>query len=546
MSEQTYDLRLFGQFYFQSPDGARLDIRGEKQMALIAILVLAPNGRQGRGWLQEMLWGRSGADLGRASLRRALSDLRRHLGDHFDVIFQTEGADVAIDQERINILGDPSDGDLLAGFAIKEPGFLRWLEERRGQADDRRLRLPSLIGHHLNPVICVVPFAPVLNTSMSSQLGDLIALELTRALTKCAHIDVISHLSSRRFQVSNLSLSTVRRELNADYLVYGTVRSIGQCVKLCADLVELQTEKILWSEEIDLDVAQLTAADWVEMADIAGAIFHSVAARSVELTQHEGAGHGLQIHHRLMAAISMMHQHRRDIVGRAHTELRHLVNEFPSYAKLHAWLAKLYVLNAHQGWASHTEDDQARAVFHCTQALEIDPTCSFSRAIHGLVLSNLRHDFDAGADALERALESNRSNALAWLLKGAMLAFWDRGPEAVLCTSKARNLSPLDPHRYYFDCLSATAHLASRDFETAARLSARSYEANPRHASTLRVRTIALQEMGATSEAADCARELMALDPGFTVSAYTQFHPAAKFSTGESWARALSKAGVPV
>jgi len=262
MSEHTYDLRLFGQFYFQSPDGERLDIRGEKQMALIAILVLAPNGRQGRGWLQEMLWGRSGTDLGRASLRRALSDLRRCLGDHFDVLFETEGADVAIDQERINILGDAKDGDLLAGFAIKEPGFTRWLEERRGQADDRRLRLPSLIGHHLNPVICVVPFAPVLNTSMSSQLGDLVALELTRALTKCAHIDVISHLSSRRFQVSNLSLATVRRELNADYLVYGTVRSIGQSVKLCADLVELQTEKVLWSEEIDLDVAQLTAADW--------------------------------------------------------------------------------------------------------------------------------------------------------------------------------------------------------------------------------------------------------------------------------------------
>ena len=48
------------------------------------MLATAPEGTRTRAWLQDMLWGRSGHEHGRASLRRALTDLRGLFGEDFN------------------------------------------------------------------------------------------------------------------------------------------------------------------------------------------------------------------------------------------------------------------------------------------------------------------------------------------------------------------------------------------------------------------------------------------------------------------------------
>lgn len=545
MSSATFEIRLFGAFELRAVNGDAYEIRGAKYRALIALLALAPNGKHSRSLLQDMLWGRSGPELGRSSLRRALSDLRKLMGDSFDELFTATNAEVALHQDRLAFLGGASDGEFLEGIRIEEPRFAKWLDERRMQAADRRLRQPSVIEARLSPVVCVVPFTPLLSNAQNGQIGDLVAMEVTRALSKCAFVDVISHLSSRRFQFSSLNVATVRSEMNADYMMTGSFVVSGQHLRLSADLMDLQSERLVWNHEYDLSLDDLASTDWREPREIAQAILDTIINESVRALQSPSA-QGLSVHQRLMAAISLMHQQRREVVSRAHAELSALIDENPAHAILHAWLAKLYVLSVHQGWVSHSPDDTASALWHSREALRLDPTCSVSRAIHGQVLTNLCQDFDTGAIQFDEALAQDSSNALAWLLKGAMLAFSDRGSEAVLCTSKARNLSPLDPHRYYYDCLSATAHLTISDYATAKRLANRSYVANPRHMSTLRVQIIANQELGDTDAARRSARQLLTLDPDFTVDGYLKSHPAAAFGTGETWARALSAAGVPL
>ncbi|MEJ6394177.1 hypothetical protein V8J82_12965 [Gymnodinialimonas sp. 2305UL16-5] len=541
----SVSIRLFGAFRIETSDGVEIPIRSTKLRALIALLALAPDGTHTRAWLQQVLWGRSGPELGRSSLRRALSDLRRCLGETFDEVFFATNIDVRLNQTRVEITGSPSDGEFLEGLDINEPRFIEWLMERREQAYDRRLRMPSLISARLSPSICVVPFAPVIQDNQSKHLGDLMALEVTRVLSRCPLIDTISHLSSRRFQLTTLDVATLRQQLNADYLIFGTIRHNDANISVSCDLVELQSERVCWSRQMDMSLKEISGAEWAAPRDIAQMALETIVTQSVQAVQGLDRTR-LKVHQRLMAAISMLHQHQELVVHRARRLLEELIEEFPGHAILHAWLAKFYVLNANQGWSTDIQGDAARASHLAQQALAYDPACSFSRAIHGLVLSNLHSNFRGGAEAMDQALETNSSNALAWLLKGAMLAFSDQGAEAVLCTSKARNLSPLDPHKYYFDCLSGTAHLAIEDYTTALRLAERSYLANPRHASTLRVRTIALQELGQTQAAQQSAQEILDKDPNFTVEGYLQFHPAAEFQSGETWARALSQSGIPL
>jgi adenylate cyclase len=112
-------------------------------------------------------------------------------------------------------------------------------------------------------------------------------------------------------------------------------------------------------------------------------------------------------------------------------------------------------------------------------------------------------------------------------------------------TQRAAALSPLDPWRYYYDSLCATAALSARDYGRALELARRSLLANRTHVSTLRVIAIAASELGRMEEARAAVIELLKLDPTLTVSGYLARSPGRNFETGTIWAEALRRAKLP-
>ena len=125
------------------------------------------------------------------------------------------------------------------------------------------------------------------------------------------------------------------------------------------------------------------------------------------------------------------------------------------------------------------------------------------------------------------------------------MRFRDEGAHAVADTQRAISLSPLDPHRYYYDTLAATGYLAARKYELAIKYARRSRQANRRHTSTLRAMTIAQWQLGLEREARDTVAELMRLEPGLTITGYFRRTPSAGYRTGLEWSKALRQAGVP-
>ena len=120
-----------------APDALQLAAKhmaSAKQCAMLALLATAPNGKRTRPWLQDTLWSLSGPDLGRASLRRALSDLRQRLGDVFAEIFEVTNDAIRLRLDRIEVIGTPADGAFLEGIDIPEEGFEDWLTQQRQAA----------------------------------------------------------------------------------------------------------------------------------------------------------------------------------------------------------------------------------------------------------------------------------------------------------------------------------------------------------------------------------------------------------------------------
>jgi TolB-like protein len=556
-------IRLHGAFSMTWPDGTEIPVRSTKLRAMLAMLATAAEGRRTRAWLQDTLWSRSGHEHGRASLRRALADLRRLMGEDFERLFEVTNAEIRLRPEARRLVGTPADGAFLEGMDIAEEGFEDWLRSRR-QADrgdaaqaDTAPALPAQARasrpaplfvaqapDRIQPALAILPLAAARGGDGAGTLGDMIAEELSRALSRCHMFDVISHLSCRGLDTRSVALAEIRQMLATDYVVAGTYRIAGTDVRVNADFIDARSGRIGWTREITADLRAFLHGDDTLVETLAGEIGRAVADSSVDLARTAPLD-DVDTHALLISAITLMHRFSVASFSKAREQLDEVARRAPANPVVQAWRGKWHVLSAVQGWSTDLAADARAGRDHCARALDLQPDCGFALCVDGFVHNNLLHDHDTAMGRYTEAIGIDPNNALAWLLKGTLHAFTDEGALAVSHTDRARALSPLDPLKFFYDSLSAAAALSNHDYDKALELANRSMRLNPRHVSTLRARTVALQLLGRVEEARHSAEDLMRADPGLTVRSYIETHPAARFAAGQDWARAMRAAGVP-
>ena len=174
----------------------------------------------------------------------------------------------------------------------------------------------------------------------------------------------------------------------------------------------------------------------------------------------------------------------------------------------------------------------------------LDPDNSLSLYVAGLIETNINKRFDEAEKLYSLAVEKNPNESMAWLLKGAMYAFSDQGTAAVSCCEMGRKLSPLDPQKFFYDSLSATAYFTARRYPEAAELAKQSLRSNKLHASTLRVLALSRYFIGEEAQALEAIDQLRMLEPNFSISEYVARAPSAAFKIGDEIVRAFRALGV--
>jgi TolB-like protein/Tfp pilus assembly protein PilF len=144
------ELRLLGPFALRLSGGQTVDLPGQKDRALLAILALAGGARQSRDKLAGLLWSDRGEPQARDSLKHALTRIRQSLGEALGAALVADRQSVRLDPaglsvdaaqfERLVREGTPealeqacalSTGDLLDGISIRDSGFEDWLLAER-------------------------------------------------------------------------------------------------------------------------------------------------------------------------------------------------------------------------------------------------------------------------------------------------------------------------------------------------------------------------------------------------------------------------------
>ncbi|WP_395055538.1 adenylate/guanylate cyclase domain-containing protein [Polaromonas sp.] len=397
---------------------------------------------------------------------------------------------------------------------------------------------------NLRPTIAVIPFAMRSNEPGHELLGEALADEVIAALSRTSELHVISRLSTTVFRDRREAIEDIKTHLGATYILSGTCRSAGTQLALFVELIEAKTGHILWADSLKGQVHGLFEADDELIARLIAAISSTVMSKELQRARGQALP-TLEGYTLLLGAVGLMHRTSVSEFDRARQMLEHLIERSQRHPLPRAYLAHWWVLRASQGWSTDTESD-ARAALDCTRrALDCDPTHSLALTIDGLVHTNLLRDPVAAYSRYESAITSNPNESLAWLLKGTMHAFKGEGDQAVSDTRRALSLSPLDPLKYYYDSLAASAALSAADYQNAIDLSRRSARANRTHTSTYRVIAIAQVMLGNIEDARRTMKDLLVLEPDFSVARFLERSPGKKFAISQKFAEALERAGAP-
>ena len=151
MRKSTIDkVSLLGDFRLHTTNDEDVAIRGKKNAALLASILLDPAKRIKRGDAQALLWSQRSPGQAKASLRQSLSELREQLGSFSNVELITNRLEIslalnAIELDVEEIVGvaasdnikdkirfaDHCEGEFLKGLKILDPAFEDWVYSRR-------------------------------------------------------------------------------------------------------------------------------------------------------------------------------------------------------------------------------------------------------------------------------------------------------------------------------------------------------------------------------------------------------------------------------
>ena len=107
--------------------------------------------------------------------------------------------------------------------------------------------------------IAVLPFVAMSPDGSQEYFGDGIAEEIITALTRIEDLRVLARTSSFAFKGREEQVQEIGAQLGVGCLVEGSVRTVGEQVRITAQLIDCEHGYHLWSERYDREMRDVFA-----------------------------------------------------------------------------------------------------------------------------------------------------------------------------------------------------------------------------------------------------------------------------------------------
>jgi TolB-like protein/class 3 adenylate cyclase len=393
------------------------------------------------------------------------------------------------------------------------------------------------------PSIAVLPFVNMSGDPEQEYFADGITEDIITALSQHRWFFVIARNSSFTFKGRAVDVKQVARELGVRYVLEGSVRKVGERVRVTGQLVAAETGAHLWAERYDRNLPDVFAIQDEITQQVAGAIEPAILVgegrRAINKVETN-----LDAFDCCMRGMWYQYQLSREDFRKAGRWYRRSIELDPTFHRAHMGLARSLFGTCVFGWSENFERDRGTLCESAERAVSLDDRDPYSHyalfACH-LLFGRLQL---ALAEA-QRVIDLNPNFALGHLALGWVRIFMGRFREALDPLLWALRLSPNDPIAFLFTNRVALAHYHMGNYEEAVHFAESALSSRRIHF-VLITELACLGQLGRTEEAGLLLDEITRIEPADTDRYWEFSFPYADPTHRAHLIEGLRKAGTTI
>ena len=275
--------------------------------------------------------------------------------------------------------------------------------------------------------------------------------DLITVLSKYSKLLVVSGNASFTYRDKSKSPKEIGKELGVRYILEGSVRKLGQKVRIGAKLISADRENTIWSHNFDFTID--------EMFDIQDELVETIVSTIVGHVDDEEVKQLVRVKPENHTAYDLVLQgleyHRKSNVTLENAKkavefFDQAIEVDPNCARAHAWRA--CSLSNYVGWRpdEYGEDWIDQCADSVIRSLEIDQNDHEAHRIMGAI-SLVRGDFELARHHQERAMELCPSDAYIMGKNAALLVYLGEPEKALEIVQHAMRINPFCPDDLFVD-----------------------------------------------------------------------------------------------
>lgn len=399
----------------------------------------------------------------------------------------------------------------------------------------------NLAAQYRTAIVGVLPFAN-LSDGADEYFSDGLTEDLIHALSLQSFYRVLSRNSTFAFKGNHQSTRLIAREIDATYLIQGSVRRAGTKIRVTSELIAPETGEQLWTGRFDRDIGDLFAMQDEITTSLSAAIAAEIY-RAEASAPPRPSSNDLTAWDRFLKGLSYYYLQTKDDWETSIGLFREAIALDPTLSIARAYLATIQIQGIQFGWISSTRELWDQAMSLAQSSVRLDPRSSFAFQILAYV-SAVQGHYEAAMDAAKRAVALNPYDMGARGVLGMCYLVTGEHRLAIEMFSMAAQRGNSDP-RYQWAAVNAFSHYLLGQYDAALSWAREELYLNPNQLQALSIRTAALAQLGRTAEAKNAAEVLLSNYPNLTVDRMMRHLHWKASDDVAHYREGLLKAGIP-
>jgi adenylate cyclase len=387
------------------------------------------------------------------------------------------------------------------------------------------------------PSIAILPFTNMSGDPEQTYFSDGITEDILTELSRFRALSVIARNSSFRFRGQDVDVVRVGRELKVQYVLEGSVRKIGNKIRITAQLIDATTGSHVWADRFDRTPDEIFAVQDEVVRMIVGTLAGRLQAVGVEEALRKPPA-SLAAYDCVLRADALPFGNPDDRAEARRLSERAIELD-PTYGRAYTQLGISYHvewLNDYSG--SKVSLDQAFSL--ANRAVALDGNDSAAHTFLG-VIHMYRHSYDLAEHCFQKAIALNPHRPVVMACLGMLYGYLGKPEEGIAYYQQAKLIDQFYDPTWYWPFLGMLHFIAGRYDEAIIHFSRSPDMPAWVHGNLAACYAL----MNQNDDARHHAAETLRLAPDFSAIRLLEKQPFKQLSDRDRLLDGLRKAGLP-